>query len=163
MATTRAFLVPLAMEPVGTDFPNLYRDGEDRWVLAFDPDTEETCAWTMGGWQGLTGTLTAIITYRMDTATTGGVAFDVAVEAITDGDAIDTGAASGFDTVNPGSESTVKATAGHIDQISITLTNQDGIAAADYVRISLARDVDDSADNASGDAEVLLVEIRDAA
>jgi hypothetical protein len=43
--------------------------------------------------------------------------------------------------------------------VSVTLTNADSIAAGDYVRISLARDISDTF---AADAYVTLVEIREA-
>lgn len=160
---TRLPLLPLSAEMPSANAPGVTQDGQSRPTLDFDATTSETCYWTFIAWQGLTGTLTAVITYRAATATTGGVAFDVAVEAITDGDALDTDAASSFDTVNTGTAAAVPGTAGHIDQISITLTNQDGIAPGDYARISLARNVAHATDTAAGDIQVLSVEIRDAA
>jgi hypothetical protein len=50
-----------------------------------------------------------------------------------------------------------------MEQISITLSNLDSAAAADYVRFSLARAVANAADTAAGDCYVLSVEIRDGA
>lgn len=58
-------------------------------MLAFDASTSETAYWTFVAPQGIT-TLTAVISYAMASATTGGVAFDVALEAISSGDALDT-------------------------------------------------------------------------
>jgi hypothetical protein len=98
----------------------------------------------------------------MASATSGGVAFDVAFEAVTSGDSLDLDASSSFGTVNGGSDSTVPSTAGHMKQITITCSNLDSAAAGDYLRVSVARDVADSADNASGDCYVLAVEISDA-
>jgi len=107
--------------------------------------------------------VTAVISYAMASATTGGVAFDVAVEALTSGDATDTDATTSFDTVNGGNDSAVPGTAGYMEQLSITLSNLDSAAAGDLVRVSLARDVADAADTATGDCYVFAVEIRDAA
>lgn len=159
---SRLSLSTLSAEFPSANAPGLSQDGQARLTLDFDATTSETCYWSVTAWQGLTGTLTAVITYRAASATTGGVAFDVAVEAITDGDATDTDAVSSFDAVNTGT-ATVPGTAGYIDQISITLTNQDSIAAADLVRFSLARNVAHASDTATGDIQVLSVEIRDAA
>jgi hypothetical protein len=50
-----------------------------------------------------------------------------------------------------------------MEQLSITLSNLDSAAAADYLRFSVARDVADGADTATGDCYVLMVEIRDGA
>jgi hypothetical protein len=125
--------------------------------------TAETAYWTFVAPQGITGSWTAVISYAMASATTGGVAFDVAVEAISSGDALDTDATTSFDSVNTGTDSGVPGTAGYMEQVSVTLTNADSIAAADLVRVSVARAVANGADTATGDCYVLSVEIRDAA
>jgi hypothetical protein len=74
-------------------------------------------------------------------------------------------ATTSFDTANNSASTTVPATAGYIDQISITLTNADSIAAGDYYRISVNRDADGSAiaDTATGDLYLLAIELRDSA
>ena len=159
---TRVVLLPEAAHYPATNFPALLLSNR-RPVLAFDASTSETAYWTFVAPQGITGTLTAVISYAMASATTGGVAFDVALEAISSGDALDTDAAASFDSVNTGTDSAVPGTAGYMEQISITLTNADSIAAADLVRVSVARAVANGADTATGDCYVLSVEIRDAA
>lgn len=162
---TRAVLTPQSAEYPSTNFPQLgiAHSTARRQTLGFDASTEEACYWTLVGPAGLSGTMTAVITYIMASATTGGVAFGVSVEAITDGDSTDLDAAESLDTENVATAASVPGTAGQIDQISVTLTNQDSIAAADLVRIKLARKVANAADTATGDALVLAVELRDAA
>ena len=159
---TRAICTPESAHYPATNFPALLLSNR-RPVLAFDASTAETAYWTFVAPQGITGTLTAVISYAMASATSGGVAFDIAVEAISSGDATDTDATTSFDSVNAGNDGTVPGTAGYMEQISITLTNMDSVAAADYLRISVARDVADAADTATGDCYVFAVEIRDAA
>lgn len=159
---TRATLTPLSAEFPTSNFAVL-TVVNTRPVLAFDASTSETAYWTMVVPQGWTGTKTAVIHYMMASATTGGVAFDVALEAITDGDAVDLDATTSFGAVNGGSDASVPGTAGYKGEISITLTNDDSAAAGDYLRVSLARDVADAADTATGDCYVLAVEIRDGA
>lgn len=159
---TRAVLLPEAAHFPASNFPALLLSNR-RPVLAFDTTTSETAYWTFIAPQGITGTWTAVISYAMASATTGGVAFDVALEAITSGDALDTDAATSFDTVNGGNDSAVPGTAGYMEQISITLTNADSIAAGDLVRVSVARDVADAADTATGDCYLVACEIRDGA
>jgi hypothetical protein len=134
-------------------------------VLAFDAATDETAYWTDVAPQGLTGTITLIVTIAMASATSGTVGIQAQLEAITDGDATDTDATTSFDTVNNSASTTVPATAGYIKQISITMTNADSIAAADYYRLSINRDADGSAitDSATGDMYLLAAELRDAA
>ncbi len=67
------------------------------------------------------------------------MAFDVGVEAVTSGDAVDLDAGTSWDTVNAGNDATVPGTAGYMEQLSITISNLDSAAAADYIRWSLAR------------------------
>jgi hypothetical protein len=162
MTTTRAVLGPLDAAFPTTNFPQLLMVNT-RPVLAFDATTAETAYWTLMVPAGFTSPMTAILTYMMASATTGGVAFDVAVEAVTDGDATDLDAATSFDTVNTGTQAAVAGTAGYIDQITITLSNGDAAAAADYYRISVARAVANAADTATGDLYLLAVALQDAA
>jgi predicted RecA/RadA family phage recombinase len=159
---TRAVLLPEAAHYPATNFPALLLSNR-RPVLAFDASTSETAYWTFVAPQGITGTLTAVISYAMASATTGGVAFDVALEAISSGDALDTDATTSFDSVNTGTDAAVPGTAGYMEQISITLTNADSIAAADLVRVSVARAVANGADTATGDCYLIACEIRDGA
>lgn len=163
MATRLVFLPESAHFPA-TNFPQLLLSNR-RPALAFDAGTDEACYWTGIAPQGITGTLTIIITYAMATATSGTVGFQAQIEAISDGDAVDTDATTSFDSVNNSASTTVPGTAGYIDQITITLTNADSLAAGDYFRLSLNRDADGSAitDSATGDAYVLAVEFRDGA
>lgn len=159
---TRFIFKPFSAEFPSTNFPQILLSNR-RPVLAFDATTSETCYWTAAAPTGITGTWTAVISYAMASATTGGVAFDIQVEAITSGDAIDTDATTSFDTANTGTDAGVPGTAGYMEQISVTLTNMDSVAAADYLRFSLARAVANATDTATGDAYVFAVEIRDGA
>jgi predicted RecA/RadA family phage recombinase len=162
MTTTRAVLTPYEAEFPVNSFPQLLVV-LSRPVLAFDATTSETAYWTLVVPSGYTSPMTAVITYMMASAITGGVAFDVAVEAVTDGDALDLDAGTSFDTVNTGTQATVPGTVGYIDQITITLTNGDSAAVGDYYRISVARAVANAADTATGDLYLLLVALQDAA
>lgn len=159
---TRSIFTPYSAEFPATNFPQLLLSNR-RPVLAFDASTSETCYWTFVAPQGITGTLTLVVSYAMASATSGGVAFDAALEALSSGDAIDTDAATSFDTANTGTDAAVPGTAGYMEQISITLTNADSIAAGDLVRVSLARNVAHASDTATGDCYVLSAELRDGA
>lgn len=162
MATTRAVLTPFSAEFPSSNFPGLTTVNA-RPVLAFDAATQETAYWTLVAPQGLSGTMTAVISYMMASATSGNIEFEVAVEAITDGDATDLDATASFDTVNSSGAITVPGTAGYPDQVSVTLTNADSIAAGDLVRISISRDADDATnDTAAGDLYFLVAELREA-
>jgi len=161
---TRFVWTPQSADLPASGFPAPGVDGQARPYLAFDATTDESCDFSGIAPQGLTGALTVVLTYRMTSATTGSVRWQAALEAITAADAVDTDAASSFDTANSNG-GTVPGTAGYIQQISITMTNADSIAAADYFRLRVNRDADGTSgtDDATGDAELLAVELRDAA
>lgn len=162
MATRHSFK-PQAVEGPTSAFAPLDKTNV-RPVLMFDASSDEAAYWTDIAAQGFTGAVTVVISYIMASATSGAVRFQAQIEAITDGDAIDLDATTSFDTANSAGE-TVPGTAGHMSQLSITMTNADSIAAGDYFRLSINRDADGTSgtDDAAGDCYVLLVELRDAA
>jgi hypothetical protein len=94
----------------------------------------------------------------MASATSNTVVLELRVAAVTDGDSQDVDAKA-LATTNASSAVTVPGTAGHIDEISITLTNADSVAAGDWVTVMLRRDADstNATDNATGDMEVIGV------
>jgi hypothetical protein len=158
---TRAIFSPLNAEFPATDFPAL-TVVNNRPVLAFDAATAETCYWSFVAPQGLTGTLSLVVKYKMASATTGKVDFEAAVEAITAGDATDLDTGDSFAAVNTITAPTVPGTAGYLGEFTVTLTNTDSIAVGDYVRVSLRRDAADATnDTAAGDCYVLSAEFRD--
>lgn len=164
MATIAILTAPSAQFP-SANFPELktIHTTERRFILSFDAATEESCTWDLVAPQSLTGALTAVVFYSMASATTGGVRVGVSVEAVTPTDALDLDAATGYDTENAASDTGVPGTAGHMESISVTLTNADGVAAGDLVRIKLARKVAHADDTASGDLQIHAVDLRDAA
>jgi len=153
-------------DPLGAHFPASNAPAltlvNRRPVLAFDAATDETAYWTFVAPQGWTGTVTLVLSYIMASATSGSLYWQAQLEAVTAGDAVDLDSATSFDTANSGN-GTVPATAGYMQQISITMTNADSIAAGDLVRLSVNRDADNASDTAAGDAYLISVEIRDGA
>jgi hypothetical protein len=94
--------------------------------------------------------------YTMSSGTANEVEFEGAIMCVSDGDGADIGTPS-FSTVAVGS-ATVPGTAGYMDKISITLTD-DSCATSDMVWIYLSTDSDDATnDDATGDREVIGVE-----
>ena len=156
-------LSPFAAEFPSSNYPQLVLSNR-RPALAFDAATDETAYWTRVCPQGFTGVVSVIVTYAMASATSGAVRFQAAIEALSDGDAVDTDATTSFDTASSAGE-TVPGTAGYISQLTIALGSQDGIAAGDYFRLRLNRDADGTSgtDDAAGDCYVLAVELRDEA
>lgn len=150
-------LLPQSAQPVGSNYPELSVDAQERQVLGFDPSTTQSCDWTFIAPQSWTGTITAEIYYRMASATTGDVDLDIQVEAIADNEST---TVSSFDTVNSLDNQTVPSTAGLIDIKTLTLTNNDGSLAGEMIRIRFSSD---SAGTASGDLELFAIEIQDGA
>lgn len=152
----------LALEggvPHVTAPPAMALSNSRSWKLLFDDTTPETKYWQFRMPANYASGLTAKIIYSMASATADAVEFEVAVMAVSDGDSQDLDSDS-FDTVNAGS-ATVPGTAGYPDEISITLTNADSVAAGDLVIVSLSRDADDgSNDTATGDAEVVAFSLE---
>jgi hypothetical protein len=159
---SRYTLVPGSAAFPSANYPGIALVNQ-RPVLAFDDTTPEACYWTMKVPQGWTGTGTLVVSYTMASATSGTVEFEASVEAVTTGDSLNINTTDSFDAVNSGS-GTVPGTAGHPEEIAITLTNADSLEAGDLLRIRLARDADDGTnDTATGDCYVFAVELRDAA
>lgn len=160
MATTRAVLTPLSAEFPSSAFAALTLVNA-RPALAFDAATDESAQWTFVAPQGLTGTLSAVLSLIGNAAGTNSTYWQVSIEAVTSADATDLDAGDSFGTANTGNVP-MPATQGHMVQLSITLTNADSIAAGDYVRVRVTRDADNGSDNFAADAFLLAVEIREA-
>lgn len=158
---TRAILTPLSAEFPSSNYPAL-TVVNTRPVLAYDASTDETAYWTIVAPQGLTGTITCVLSLIGNAAGTNSTYWEVAVEAVTSADATDLDSSTSFGTVNTGNVA-MPSTQGHLVQLTVTLTNNDSIAAADYVRISIARDANNGSDNFAADAYLLAAEIRDGA
>lgn len=135
---------------------------QNRWVATFD-DTDEEAAYTpsvqMPG-QYAGGTLMATLTvmFESEVTATDEAVFDVSVEAVTSGDAVDFDAGRSFDSVNS-VEVDPPGTAGYIVTQDVTLTNKDSVAAGDHVTFHIRRDCDLAADTATDDAYILGIEI----
>jgi hypothetical protein len=159
MSTLFTFVPRAATFPT-SNAPELNEDAQGRTYLAFDAAAAETCYWDFDAPAGVTTPLTLTVKYRAASATSGTALFEAAVEAISDGDTLDTDAASSFDADNTPTAVTVPGTAGYIDYLTITLTNNDAIAAGDLCRLRFNRDISDTA---TGDLQVLKVVMQDAA
>lgn len=162
--STRGVWNPHTVNFPSTNYPQpgtIHSTGR-RPVLAFDATTAETCYLDGNAPQGLTGALTLIVKSVMASAITGGIAWEASVEAITPLDAVALATAESFDSVNTGTVAAVPGTLIEFE-VSVTLTNADGMVAGDRYRIKLTRATGHASDTATGDALVTSVELRDAA
>lgn len=126
--------------------------------LAFDATTQEQCYWSFRMPADYASSPVAKIQYKMASATTGGVVFNVSLAAVTSGDAQDVDAKA-LATTNAVTVSAVPGTAGYLDEASVTLTNADSVAAGDFVVVFLARAAANGSDTATGDCEVVSLTI----
>lgn len=158
---TRAILTPESAHFPSTNQAALTLINQ-RPALAFDATTDESAYWTLVAPQGITGTLSLVLSLIGNAAGTNSTYWQAQVEAVTSADATDLDSTASFDTANTANVA-MPATQGHMVQVTITLTNADSIAAGDYVRISINRDADNGSDNFAADAYLLVAELRDAA
>lgn len=138
---------------------------QNRTYLAFDTTTAETCytpAFRLPAAFVGPDTMKIAIGYFMASATSGNVQWTCAVEAVTDADTLDLDSNSDFDTANSSGAVAVPATQGYLDVATINLTNDDGAAAGDMVRLAIARDPSVASD-AAGDACLLYATLYEEA
>lgn len=130
-------------------------------VLDFDDSTNESAVFSgvmPRAYAG--GGLTVYLHYAMSSATSGDVDWDVAFERI--GDAQQDIDSDSFAAVNSVDNTTVPGTSGHVDIVSVAFTNgadMDSVAVGEKFRIKVTRDA--ASDTASGDAELVAVEIKE--
>ncbi|MFH1360044.1 MAG: hypothetical protein ABIJ41_03290 [Candidatus Omnitrophota bacterium] len=123
------------------------------WRLLFDDTQTESAAWQFRMPQNYFSGLTAKLLYSMVSTTTNKVDMEVEVMALTDGESDpDTASFGAVNEISGGT--TVPTTLGKIDTISITLTNDDSVAANDLVIIRVNRDHDDIDDTSASDLEL---------
>jgi len=106
------------------------------------------------------GGVTVYIHYSMQSATSGDIDWDVSFERIGD-QQLDIDADS-FAAVNSVDNTTVPATAGLVDVVSVAFTDgtdMDEVAKGELFRIKIERD--GPSDTATGDANLHAVEIRE--
>ena len=134
-------------------------------VLDFDDTTDESAVF--GGvlpanYSG--GGLTVTLVWMATSATTGGVSWDVAIEAHPD-DAFDIDT-DGFAAANNSGSATTASATGEQQYTNVTFTDgadMDSLAAGESFRIKITRDADGTTatDDMAGDAELLRVVIKE--
>ena len=130
-------------------------------VLDFDPTTNESAVFSAimpRNYAG--GGITVYIHYAMTSAEADTVDWDVAFERIGDG-LLDIDGDS-FAAVNSVDNTTVPGTTGLVDIVSVTFTDgadMDSVAVGEAFRLQITRDA--VSDDAGGDAELVMVEIKE--
>ncbi len=157
---TLLIFTPLANEPP-VSVPALLDTRNSHPVLDFDDSTNWSAVFTAimpRNYAG--GGLTVYIHYAMSTATSGDVDWDVSFERI--GDQQQDLDSDGFAAAQSVDNTTVPGTSGLVDIVSVAFTDgaqMDSIAVAESFRIKITRDA--VSDTASGDGELVAVEIKE--
>jgi hypothetical protein len=153
-------LYPTANEPPASNYATFdIRNGHP--VLDFDAATSEAAIFssTLPLSYGGAG-LAVEIGYSMTSATSGTCGWTVEFERIGDGQQdVDS---DGFAAPQTVTAVTVPGTSGHVDVVSVNVSNGaniDSIAAGEQFRIRIKRDV--ANDDAAGDAELHFVRVRE--
>lgn len=130
-------------------------------VLDFDATTNESAVFSAimpRNYDG--GGVTVYLHYAMSSAVADTVDWDVAFERIGD-QQLDIDADS-FAAVNSVDNTTVPGTAGNVDIVNVTFTDgadMDSVAVGEGFRLKVTRDA--ASDDATGDAELIFVEIKE--
>lgn len=151
---------PQCNEPPASNFAT-FDTRNNHPVLDFDDTTNESAVFRGIMPNHYTGNgVTVVLHYAMTSAEANTVDWDVAFERIGD-QQLDIDGDS-FAEVNSVDNTTVPGTSGLVDIVSIAFTDgadMDSIAAGEGFRLKVTRDA--SSDDASGDAELLFVEIKE--
>lgn len=158
---TLLIFTPLHSEPTSSNAATLDTRNQHP-VLDFDAATDESALFRAVMPQSYAGTtgVTVYLHYAMSSATSGTVDWDVAWERI--GDQQQDIDADGFAAANSVDDTTVPATSGNVDVVSVAFTDgadMDSVAAGEGFRLKVTRDATN--DDATGDAELLFVELRE--
>ena len=137
------------------DFRNLHP------VLDFDASTNESAVFTAVMPQNYAGGgVTVYLHYAMTSAVALTVDWDVSFERI--GDQQQDIDSDSFATAQSVDNTTVPGISGLVDVVSVAFTDgsqMDSVAAGEAFRLKVTRDA--ASDDATGDAELLFVEIRE--
>ena len=162
MASGNTLLIfrPQDNEPPSSNFATLdLRNGHP--TLDFDTTTQETAIFSAvmpRHYAG--GGVTVYVHHAATSATSGTIGWDVAFERI--GDSQQDIDSDGFATARTVTAATVPATSGHVDINSVAFTDgaqMDSVAVGELFRVRVRRDV--SNDTATGDAELVAIEIKE--
>lgn len=152
---------PQAYEPPASNYATLNVRNQHP-ILEFDSATQETAIWTgIMPMYYAGGNIITRVTWAA-VPTTGTVGWDSTLERI-DAGTLDIDADS-FATAQTITAATVPGTSGVTSTTTVTATagstGTDSIAAGEPFRLRVRRDV--ATDTAAGDAQVLIVELREA-
>lgn len=136
--------------PAGVDLTNLVK-------RLFDDSQEEKHSWQFCIPSNYSSGPVLVITFSMVSDNSGNVVLTGRVKAVTPNtEDID---AATYDADNDVTTS-IPGTLGYTKRVNITLTNNDSLAADDFVQVEFARKGNSGSDTATGDLELLAVKLE---
>ena len=152
--------MPAHNEPPSSDYATL-DNRNSHPVLDFDGDTNESAVFSaIMPRHYADGGVTVYIHFCMTGDTSGDIDWDACFERIGDSHLDIDG--DSFAAANSVDNTTVPATSGLVDIVSIAFTNgadMDSVAIGEAFRLKITRDA--ASDTSTGDAELLAVEIKE--
>lgn len=163
MGIVRQALAPEEAQFLAATFPQFLKiNGTNFPVsgLAYDATTAENAYWKFQALAYGSGNITCEIIWYADTSTTSthGVAWQVALAAITPGTDTTNVETKAFATAHTASTDLGSTNAQKLMKTTITISNLDSVAADDECWLRVTRLVSDAADDLTGDA--ILTSVR---
>ncbi len=131
-------------------------------AIAFDGTTSESIISPTVAVQGITTPLTITLMLCFPIATSGTAVFDISVMAVSSGDSIDLSSTASYAAANTSTGITAPASVYNPVSTTVTLTNDDGIAALDSVKIKIARNPANGSDTITSDCYLIAAIVNDA-
>lgn len=154
---------PADNEQPSSNGATIYYRGDGRPILLFDSATQEAAQFSSAAPRYYAGGNLIVDLTWAAVATSGNIGWDVTFEKLVIG--TDDTDSTSWATAQTVTATSVPATSGVLKQSSVTITagaaGTDSIAAGDFYRLRVRRDVSVSG-NATGDAQLFLVQIREA-
>jgi hypothetical protein len=157
---TLAIFLPQMNEPPASNAATL-DERNAHPTLDFDDTTNEDAVFAAVMPQRYAGSgVTVLLHYAMSSATSGDIDWDVSFERVGDQQQdIDSDSFAAAQSVD---NTTVPGTSGNVDIVSVAFTDgaqMDSVAAGEKFRLKVTRDA--ASDTATGDAELVAVELRE--
>lgn len=163
MGTVRQYLPPEGAQYLSSAFPQFVKNNGTNFPvsgLAYDASSAETAYWKFEPVNYGSGNITCDVLWYADTSTTSthGVAWEVAIAAITPSSDTTNVETKAFATAQSASTDLGSTDAQKLMKTTVTISNLDSVAAGDEVWLKVTRLVSDAADDLTGDA--ILTSVR---
>lgn len=164
MGTVRQYLPPEGAQYLSSAFPQFVKNNGTNFPvsgLAYDASSAETAYWKLEPVNYGSGNITCDVLWYADTSTTSthGVAWEVAIAAITPSSDTTNVETKAFATAQSASTDLGSTDAQKLVKTTVTISNLDSVAAGDEVWLKVTRLVSDGADDLTGDAVLTSVRL----